>query len=194
MLYFYLIIISNPNPPVDGSAPQRVCSVIHALARIDNHGTRPLPEEQRVPGYSGAQSCCHPPPNKSKPYYHTTYNEPPSKSVLNDIMLKYVEAMRQKNIPFYFLVGDLPTYKTITQIKAFSYLEHWVLLSLHRRACLSTASSNVSGPDQFWVFNCKLSHLPRFIISVGLQGLPHFRTHSQDIVCFVFLWEGKQIT
>ena len=77
----------------------------------------PLPEEQRVPGYSGAQYCCHPPPNKSKPYYQTTYNEPPSKSVLNDIMLKHVEAMQQKNIPFFFLVGDLPTYKTNTQLK-----------------------------------------------------------------------------
>ena len=44
------------DPPVDGSAPQRARSVIHALSRVDNHGTRPLPEEQRVPGYSGA-SC-----------------------------------------------------------------------------------------------------------------------------------------
>ena len=106
------------DPPVDGSAPQRARSVIHALSRVDNNGKRPPPEEQLVPGYSGAQSCFHPPPNKSKPYYHTTYNEPPSKSVLNDIMVKHVQAMRQKNIPFSFLVGDLPTYKTITQLKA----------------------------------------------------------------------------
>ena len=33
-------------------------------------------------------------------------------------MLKHVEAVRQKNIPFSFLVGDLPTYKMITQLKA----------------------------------------------------------------------------
>ena len=71
-----------------------------------------------VPAYSGAQSCRHPPINKSKPYYHTTYNEPPSKSVVFDIMLKLVEAMRLKNIPFSFLVGDLPTKKTILQPKA----------------------------------------------------------------------------
>ncbi|KAJ4927219.1 hypothetical protein JOQ06_014954, partial [Pogonophryne albipinna] len=58
------------------------------------------------------------PPNKSKPYYHTTYNEPPSKSVVYDIMVKLVEAMHKKNIPFSFLVGDLPTYKTIIQLKA----------------------------------------------------------------------------
>lgn len=48
----------------------------------------------------------------------TTYNEPSSKSVVNDIMVKHVEAMRLKNIPFSFLDGDLPTYKMITQLKA----------------------------------------------------------------------------
>ena len=33
-------------------------------------------------------------------------------------MVKHVEAMQLKNIPFSFLVGNLPTYKTITQLKA----------------------------------------------------------------------------
>ncbi|KAL8563361.1 hypothetical protein ACOMHN_008200 [Nucella lapillus] len=33
-------------------------------------------------------------------------------------MAKLVQAMREENIPFTFLVGDLPTYKTIVQIKA----------------------------------------------------------------------------
>ena len=46
------------------------------------------------------------------------YNEPPSKSVLIDIMMKLVEAMWQKNIQFPFLVGDMPTYKLVTQLKA----------------------------------------------------------------------------
>ena len=32
-------------------------------------------------------------------------------------MVKLVEATRKKNIPFSFLVGDLPTYKTIVQLK-----------------------------------------------------------------------------
>ena len=72
MLYIYLIIKSNPNPPVDGSAPQRARSVMHALARVNNHGTRPLPEEQRVPGYSGAQSCCHPPREPTRASRTTT--------------------------------------------------------------------------------------------------------------------------
>ncbi len=106
------------DPPVNGTAPQRARSVIHALSRTNNDGTRPPPHEQRVPAYSGAQSCRHPPPNKSKAYYHTTYPEPPSKSVLHDIMMKLVEAMHDKHIPFSFLVGDMPTYKTIVQLKA----------------------------------------------------------------------------
>ena len=33
-------------------------------------------------------------------------------------MMKLVEAMREKNIPFSFLVGDMPTYKMIVQLKA----------------------------------------------------------------------------
>ncbi|KAJ4940036.1 hypothetical protein JOQ06_029467 [Pogonophryne albipinna] len=106
------------DPPVNGTVLQRARCVIHALSRVDNNGTRPPPHEQQVPAYSGAQSSRHTPPNKSKPYYHTTYNEPPSKSVVYDIMVKLVEALRKKNIPLSFLVGDLPTYKTIVQLKA----------------------------------------------------------------------------
>ena len=64
------------DPPVNGTALQCSRSVIHALSRADNCGARPPPQEQKVPAYSGAQSCRYPPPNKSKPYYHTTYPEP----------------------------------------------------------------------------------------------------------------------
>jgi hypothetical protein len=104
--------------PVNGTAPQHARSVIHALSRIDTDGSRPPPQQQQVPGSSGAQSCHHLPHNKSKPYYHTTYNEPPNKSVMHDIMIKQLNAMHKNNIPFSFLVGDLPTYKTIIQLKA----------------------------------------------------------------------------
>ena len=104
--------------PVNGTSSQRAHSVIHALSRADNDGSRPSPHEQQVPTYSGTQSCRHLPHNKSKPYYHTTCNEPPSKSVMHDIMVKLVKAMHEKNIPFSFLVGDMPTYKTIVELKA----------------------------------------------------------------------------
>ena len=106
------------HPPVNGTAPQRARSVIHALCRADNDGIRPPPHEQLVPAYGGAQSCWYRLPDRSKPYYHTTYPEPPSKSVVYDIMVKLVRAMHEKNMPFSFLVGDMPTYKMIVQLKA----------------------------------------------------------------------------
>lgn len=105
-------------PPVNGSAQQQARSVIHALSRANNDGTRPAAHEQQVPAYSGAQSCRLPSPIKSKPYYHTTYPEPPGKSVMFDIMMKILQAMCCKRIPSCFLVGDLPTYKTILQLKS----------------------------------------------------------------------------
>ncbi|KAI9532547.1 hypothetical protein NQZ68_031249 [Dissostichus eleginoides] len=86
------------DPPVNGTVLQRARCVIHALSRVDNNGTRPPPHEQQVPAYSGAQSCRHTPPNKSKPYYHTTYNEPPSKSVVYDIMREVLIQQRLTNI------------------------------------------------------------------------------------------------
>ena len=33
-------------------------------------------------------------------------------------MMRLLAAMREKNIPFTFLVGDIPTYKTTVQLKA----------------------------------------------------------------------------
>ena len=86
------------DPSVNGTALQRARSVIHALSRADNCDARPPPQEQKVPAYSGAQSCHYPPPNKSKPYYHTTYPEPPSKSLMHGIMVKLVGSMNRKNI------------------------------------------------------------------------------------------------
>lgn len=105
--------------PVNGTSVQRARSVIHTLSRANNDGTRSSPHEQLVLAYCGAQSCRHPLYENSKPYYHTTYNQLPSKSVMHDIMVKLlVKAMREKYIPFSFLVGNMPTYKTILQLKA----------------------------------------------------------------------------
>ena len=98
---------------------QRMRSVLHAICGMDNNGTRTSPECQHVPAYSGFQSCCQYPPEKSKPYYHTTYLEPPTKSILYD-MLKLTSAMEQKQIPLSFLVGDMTTYKLILQLKSES--------------------------------------------------------------------------
>jgi hypothetical protein len=51
--------------PINGLTFQRVRSVIHALSRTNKDGARPTPDEQCVPAYSGAQSCRHPPVNRS---------------------------------------------------------------------------------------------------------------------------------
>ena len=97
---------SSSDPSVNGTALQRARSVIHALSRVDNCGARPPPQEQKVPAYISAQCCRCPPPNKGKPYYHTTYPEPPSKSMMHGIIVKLVISTNKKNIPFSFVVGD----------------------------------------------------------------------------------------
>jgi len=51
--------------------------------------------------------------SKSKVYFHTSYNQPPNKSVVNDIMEKLSTIIITKHIPFAFLVGDLPVYVLI---------------------------------------------------------------------------------
>ena len=55
---------------------------------------------------------------KSKAYFHTSYNQPPSKSVVNDIMDKLTTIIATKHMPFAFLVGDHPVYVLITLLKA----------------------------------------------------------------------------
>ena len=86
--------------------------MIH-LARSSETCDRPLPKHQNVPDYSGFESSLGEALRTSKPYYQASYTEPPSKSVCNDVMIKLVKAMKERNIPFFFLVGDLPTYKYI---------------------------------------------------------------------------------
>ena len=103
--------------PIAGIYAQRFRSVIHTLSRMNANGERPSVEDQNVPSYSGFQSCLLPSTVKSKPYYHVTYNEPPKKSVINDVMIKLVQAMEDNGMPFSFLVGDLPTYKLILELK-----------------------------------------------------------------------------
>ena len=110
-------------PPIEGSLQQQKRSVIHSLARIDHDGDRPEVDLQGVPAYSGLQACLNPEGDRSKAYYQSTYPEPPSKSVMNDIMVKNIQGMRQKNIPFMFMVGDLPTYVHIVELKSENSLK-----------------------------------------------------------------------
>ena len=91
--------------------------MIQSLARIDCNGDRTEMDQQEVPAYSGMQACLNQDGERSNAYYQSIYPEPPSKSVMNNFMVKNVEGMMQKNIPFMFLVGDLPTYVHIVELK-----------------------------------------------------------------------------
>ena len=95
-------------PPIDGSLPQNKQSVINALARADSNGDQPDVDQQQVPAYSGMQAYLSHVGERSKSYYQPTYRGPPSKSVINDIMVKNVEVIRKIITPFLFMVGDLP--------------------------------------------------------------------------------------
>ena len=105
-------------PPSDNCLTQRTRSVIHSLCRGNNECIRPEPSDQRVPTYSGFQSCLDNRHFISKPLYHATYPESPTKHVLYHVMRNLVNAIRAKKMPFAFLTGDLPTHKLIVQLKA----------------------------------------------------------------------------
>ena len=45
------------------------------------------------------------------------YNELPKKSVIYDVMNKLLDIMKDIGMPFSFLVGDLPAYKLIFELK-----------------------------------------------------------------------------
>ena len=88
------------------------------MARVDSNGDQPDVDQQQVPAYSGMQPRLNQAGERSKAYYQSTYPQPPSKSVINDIMVTIVEGMRQKNISFLFMVGDLPLYVYTAELKS----------------------------------------------------------------------------
>ena len=47
-----------------------------------------------------------------------SYNQPPNKSVVNDIMDKLTSIIAAKQMPFAYLAGDQPVYVLITLLKA----------------------------------------------------------------------------
>ena len=79
---------------------------------------RPDAPEETIPSYNGFHAGLSSEQGKSKPYFHMSYNQPPSKSVVNDIMEKLTTIIATKHMPVAFLVGDLPVYVLITLLKA----------------------------------------------------------------------------
>ena len=103
--------------PIAGSLPWEKRSVTYALARVDSNGDQLDVDQTQVPAYSAMQACMNQVRERSKAYYQSTYPESLSKSLINNIMVKNVEGMRQKNIPFLFMAGDLQTYVHIVELK-----------------------------------------------------------------------------
>ena len=110
----------RPKPTTFSSStePQRKRSIIHALARADMNDDLPDPAEQTIPSYNGFHAGLNMEQRKGKAYFHMSYNQPPSKSVVNDIMDKLSTIITTKHMPFAFLVGDHPVYVLITLLKA----------------------------------------------------------------------------
>ena len=93
--------------------PQRKRSIINALVRVNTNGDRPEVAEQTISSYNSFHTGLSSELRKSKAYFHMSYNQPPSKSVVNDIMNKLTTIIATKHMPFAFLVGDLPVYVLI---------------------------------------------------------------------------------
>ena len=83
----------------------------------NSNGDRPDVDQQQVPAYNDMKACLNQAGKRIKAYYKSTYPELPSKSVINDVMVKNVEGLRQglrQNIPFLFMVGT--TYVHIVEL------------------------------------------------------------------------------
>ena len=65
-----------------------------------------------------ALSTLNMPHGKGKAYFQMSYNQPPNKSVVNDVMDKLSIIITNKHMPFAFLTGDIPVYIIITTLKA----------------------------------------------------------------------------
>ena len=67
---------------------------------------------------NGFQATLHPRIGKSKPYYHKSYDQPPNKTVVRDIMDKQLAIILEKNMPYAFTTGDQPVYTLLMDLKA----------------------------------------------------------------------------
>ena len=68
---------------------------------------RPRPSEQKAPSFNGFLAIFSKSPVVSRPYYHKSYDKPPSKSVLLANLCETMEAVERKNMPFIVICGDL---------------------------------------------------------------------------------------
>ena len=76
-------------------------------------GERPQLSEQKVPSFNGFYASFSKSPVVSRPYYHKSYDKPPSKGVLYANLT--VEKVELKNMPFIVICGDLPVYSSLVE-------------------------------------------------------------------------------
>ena len=64
------------------------------------------------------QATLHPTTTKSKLYFYLSYDQPPNKTVIHDVMEKQLAIIREKKMPFAFITGDQPVYTLLMELKA----------------------------------------------------------------------------
>ena len=96
---------------------QRNRCVIHSLIRLDSDGQCVAPSDQHIGAFTGFQTCVQKCVDKSTPYYCWTFQRPPHKSVVHEVMCRMVATAENKVMPFIQLVGDQPVYTLIVQVK-----------------------------------------------------------------------------
>lgn len=94
-------IRDKPGNYTANTEPQRKRSIIHALIRADVNGDRPEVSHQKIPSYNGFQATLSSEQGKSKAYYHMSYDQPPNKSVVKDIMDKLAVISIEKICPLH---------------------------------------------------------------------------------------------
>lgn len=107
---------SDDNLP-DTSA-QRTRGVIHELTRSDDDHSRPHPKDQSVPVMPAFHANMSEPDKKSRAIYHMTYPDPPSKTILYDVMSNLAKSVNEKEMPFAIIVGDHPVYVLLLELKS----------------------------------------------------------------------------
>ena len=72
---------------------------------------------QRIGYFKGFHASINIPVPQSEGQYFLILPKPPYKSVNNYIMMRLVDVAEKINMPFMKLVGDLPAYVLIAQLK-----------------------------------------------------------------------------
>ena len=91
--------------------------MIHSLARLNIDQENIDLKQQTVGSFLGFQAQINKECTPSKAHYYLSLPKPPHKSAINEVMMRLVEIIKNKNMPFLLLTGDQPVYTIIVQLK-----------------------------------------------------------------------------